>query len=142
MQSINWIEAITWMFVIANTGRLVAYLPQFLAAWNCPSGAKSVSILTWSYFTFAHFTALLYALFALRDSRSAWIFSGNLLATACLVTLLLWKRLQHSRTAQRSDFAENVTVDATRHIMRPPGRFASNDDCYNAPVVELDIHAP
>ncbi len=90
-----WHDVITWMFLIANGGRIVAYLPQIMSAWYCPSGAKSVSILTWSYFAFAHLTALLYALFVLHDSRSVWIFSGNLAVTVCLVALLLWKRMRY-----------------------------------------------
>lgn len=90
-------EFITWLFVVANTGRLLAYLPQFLSAWRCPNGAVSVSIMTWCYFSFAHATALLYTALVLRDSKSAWIFAGNLLVTVCLVTLLIYKRLRHLR---------------------------------------------
>ncbi len=96
--SMPWHDVITWMFVLANGGRIVAYLPQIMSAWYCPSGAKSVSILTWSYFAFAHLTALLYALFVLHDSRSVWMFSGNLGATACLVGLLLWKRQRYRQS--------------------------------------------
>jgi Ca2+/Na+ antiporter len=96
--SMPWHDLITWMFLIANGGRIVAYLPQIMAAWYCPAGAKSVSVLTWSYFAFAHLTALLYALFVLHDSRSVWIFSGNLIVTVCLVGLLLWKRMQYRQS--------------------------------------------
>lgn len=102
MQSVNttvtmltWVDVITWVFLIANTGRLLAYIPQFICAWRCEYGAKSISILTWSYFTFAHCTALVYALLVLKDSKSVWIFAGNLGVTLCLVTLLLWKRWTH-----------------------------------------------
>jgi Ca2+/Na+ antiporter len=93
-----WHDVITWMFLIGNGGRIVAYLPQIMSAWYCPTGAKSVSVLTWSYFAFAHLTALLYALFVLHDSRSVWIFSGNLAVTACLVALLLWKRMRYRQS--------------------------------------------
>jgi uncharacterized protein with PQ loop repeat len=97
--TLSWADLFTWLFLIANAGRVLAYVPQIAAAWKCQSGAKSVSLLTWSYFTFAHLTALLYALVVLQDSRSVWIFAGNLSFTGVLVALLIFKRIQHRRRA-------------------------------------------
>ena len=88
----NWNEFVSWLFLLTNTGRIVAYLPQIRAAWTCPSGARSVSLLTWSYFAVAHLAALLYAIHVLRDSRSTLIFAGNLAVTLCLVMVLVWRR--------------------------------------------------
>jgi uncharacterized protein with PQ loop repeat len=87
-----WIEFLSWLFLLTNTGRIIAYLPQIRAAWTCPQGARSVSLLTWSYFAIAHLAALLYAIYVLRDSRSTVIFAGNLTVTLCLVMVLLWRR--------------------------------------------------
>jgi uncharacterized protein with PQ loop repeat len=98
--TISWVDVFTWLFLIANAGRVLAYMPQIAAAWKCPSGAKSVSLLTWSYFTFAHLTALMYALVVLQDAKSAWIFGGNLTFTGLLVVLLIFKRIQHLRRVQ------------------------------------------
>jgi FlaA1/EpsC-like NDP-sugar epimerase len=97
--TITWVDLFTWLFLIANAGRVLAYMPQIAAAWKCTSGAKSVSLLTWSYFTFAHLTALMYALVVLQDSKSAWVFAGNLSFTVLLVALLIFKRIQHRRRA-------------------------------------------
>lgn len=130
-----WIEVISWIFVVANTGRLLAYLPQFISAWNCPHGAKSVSILTWSYFTFAHCTALLYALVVLQDSKSVWIFAGNLGVTVCLVTLLLWKRLKYIRAAHRSHCqADAASAAEAMHLLPPSEQGASNDDFFDISI--------
>lgn len=93
-----WSSAIGWLFLVANAGRLLAYFPQIVAAARCDSGARSVSILTWSYFAFAHLTALLYAIFVLHDQRSVWIFSGNLVVTLILVAIVFRKR-RHYRCA-------------------------------------------
>jgi hypothetical protein len=90
-----WTPIIGWLFLIANSGRLLAYLPQIVAAARCDAGAKSVSILTWGYFAFAHLTALLYALFVLHDAKSVWIFSGNFVVTVILVGIVYWKRKRH-----------------------------------------------
>ncbi|HOE44110.1 MAG TPA: hypothetical protein PLB25_21130, partial [Rhodoferax sp.] len=125
----HWVDVITWIFVLANTGRLLAYLPQFVSAWNCPHGAKSVSILTWSYFTFAHCTALMYALHVLHDSKSVWIFAGNLVVTLCLVTLLLWKRVTFIH-AVRCSFGgvDSEIAYGNRNLNLPRYEAASNDD--------------
>jgi uncharacterized protein with PQ loop repeat len=98
--TISCVDVFTWLFLIANAGRVLAYMPQIVAAWKCQSGAKSVSLLTWSYFTFAHLTALIYALVVLQDAKSAWIFAGNLLFTGLLVALLIFKRIHHRHQAR------------------------------------------
>jgi hypothetical protein len=95
--TISWVDVFTWLFLVANAGRVLAYMPQIAAAWKCEAGAKSVSLLTWSYFTLAHLTALMYALVVLQDSKSAWVFAGNLTFTGLLVALLIFKRIQHRR---------------------------------------------
>lgn len=136
--TIAWVEVITWVFLVANTGRLLAYIPQFISAWNCPHGAKSVSLLTWSYFTFAHCTAFLYALFVLKDSKSVWIFAGNLGATLCLVTLLLWKRMNYIRAVRRAheeEDAESVAASERSPLSREQN--ASNDDCFDISLETL-----
>jgi len=130
--AMRWIEVITWLFVVANTGRLLAYLPQFVSAWNCQYGAKSVSILTWSYFTFAHCTALLYALFVLQDSKSVWIFAANLGATVCLVALLLWTRLNYIRAVRRSHSqADAAWAAEAMHFVPPMGPDPPNDHFFD-----------
>lgn len=127
-----WVDVITWVFVVANTGRLLAYLPQFISAWKCPHGAKSVSILTWSYFTFAHCTALLYALLVLHDSKSVWIFAGNLAVTTCLVTLLLWKRLTFLSALRRSfEDADSKAANGTERSKSIEAWAASNEDNFD-----------
>lgn len=116
----HWVDTITWVFLIANTGRLLAYIPQFISAWKCQYGAKSVSILTWSYFMFAHCTAFVYALLVLKDSKSVWIFAGNLVVTMGLVALLLWKRLTYVQ-ALRPAYVS----------LFPSGKGALNDDRFD-----------
>jgi uncharacterized protein with PQ loop repeat len=91
------VQLIGWLFLVTNSGRLLAYIPQMVATARCESGARSVSILTWGYFVVAHLSGLLYAITVLHDTRSIWIFSGNLLVTVILVAIILWKRYSHKR---------------------------------------------
>lgn len=97
-------ELVGWLFLVANGGRLLAYFPQIVAATRSDTGARSVSLLTWSYFAFAHFTAVLYAIFVLHDSRSIGIFFGNFLVTLILVAIVVAKRRRH-RLARTKDIA-------------------------------------
>jgi hypothetical protein len=95
--AISWMDVFTWLLLIANAGGMLAYMPQVAAAWNGPSGANNVVLLARSYFTFVNLSSLLYVLVMLQDSKSAWVFAANLSFTSLLVTLLVFKRNQHSR---------------------------------------------
>jgi hypothetical protein len=115
-----WSTAIGWLFLVTNAGRLLAYFPQIIVAARCDSGARSVSILTWSYFAFAHLTALLYAILVLRDSRSIWIFGGNLVVTLILVAIVFLKRRRH-RSANHGK-----TSPSRRRALPPAGSSRRN----------------
>lgn len=122
-----WVEILTWLFLLANAGRIVAYVPQIVAAWSCPAGAKSVSILTWSYFAFAHLTALLYAAFVLHDFRSGWIFAGNLSFTVFLVVLLATKRLRHDATVLVAQSIDEGIFGSVKQEIFDSDRSPAND---------------
>jgi uncharacterized membrane protein YwaF len=108
-----WTSLIGWLFLIANSGRLLAYLPQIVAVVRCDVGAKSVSILTWGYFAFAHLTALLYALVVLHDEKSVWIFSGNFVVTVVLVAIVYLKRRRYGSDGYRREprLASSVAIE-------------------------------
>lgn len=122
MNTPTWIpELIGWLFLVTNTGRLVAYFPQIFAAARCDAGARSVSLLTWSYFAVAHFTALLYAIFVLRDPYSIAIFCGNFVVTLVLVVVVARKRVlngakdlsrRHEKRSQPKDPSSSNEVGA------------------------------
>jgi uncharacterized protein with PQ loop repeat len=124
--TIAYVDIFTWLFLIANAGRVLAYMPQIAAAWKCQNGAKSVSLLTWSYFTFAHLTALMYSLVVLQDSKSAWVFAGNLSFTGVLVALLAFKRMQHRR---RTTAMATANAKKARSEMRKALRHAKSIVC-------------
>lgn len=98
-------DIITWAFVMANMGRVLAYLPQIVAAWRCQNGATSVSVTTWSYFAVAHLTGVLYAGLVTGDVKMALVFLGNLFTCVLLVSIVWWKKRRH----QRQRLAELVT---------------------------------
>jgi hypothetical protein len=88
----NMSETITWLFVTVNSARMLAYLPQIYKAWGCNDGARSISMVTWSYFALAHLTGALYSFSLANDPKLASVFVGNCLACSALVLVVGWKR--------------------------------------------------
>jgi uncharacterized protein with PQ loop repeat len=95
-------DIVTWAFFAANGGRILAYIPQLLAAWKCENGAKSVSRMTWSYFAVAHMTGILYGLIVIHNTQMALVFAGNFVVCCLLVGIVTWKKHRHApRRAQK-----------------------------------------
>ena len=88
-------DIVTWAFFAANGGRIVAYIPQLIAAWKCENGAKSVSRMTWGYFAFAHLTGILYGLLVIDNQQMALVFGGNFVVCCLLVGIVTWKKSRH-----------------------------------------------
>jgi hypothetical protein len=88
----NMSETITWLFVTVNSARMIAYFPQIHKAWACNDGARSISMVTWSYFALAHLTGALYSFSVANDPKLASVFVGNCLACSALVAVVGWKR--------------------------------------------------
>ncbi len=89
------VEVVSWLFVVTNTFRLFAYLPQIMAALKCPNGASAVSRVTWSYFALAHLTGHFYSRLVLHDPKMSMVLLGNFLACSTLVVIVSWKKMRH-----------------------------------------------
>jgi len=57
-----------WLYVVTNSLRVFFYAPQIRAVLKAEDGARAVSIVTWSFWTFAHLTAMLYGWFVMPES--------------------------------------------------------------------------
>jgi hypothetical protein len=90
---------VSWAYVLANTGRVLSYLPQIATVWRCGDGARSISLLTWSYWAFSHLTACLYAGVAVHDGKLLAVSLGNLAccSTVVVLTALCRRRFQRER---------------------------------------------
>jgi len=89
------IDLVSWLFVVTNTFRLFAYLPQIMAALKCPNGAGAISRVTWSYFALAHLTGHFYSRLVLHDPKMSAVLLGNFLACSSLVAIVTWKKIRH-----------------------------------------------
>jgi hypothetical protein len=93
----EWLRsAVFGAFMLVNSLRILAYVPQMLAAAKDTNGASGVSYATWSLFLVSHLTTIVYAIVYVGDSVMALIFFGN--ASACLVVLTITfiKRRQYA----------------------------------------------
>lgn len=97
---VSAVDLVTWLFVVTNSGRVLAYLPQIRSAWKCENGAASISCATWGLFAVAHLSGVLYAAIVVGDLRMALVFTGNLAACVALVSVIVWKRHRFAALAR------------------------------------------
>lgn len=93
---LGWIG---WIYVLANTGRVVSYLPQIAAVWRASDQAPSISLLSWSYWSLSHLTGALYGGLAAQDWRLLWVSVGNFASCTTVVILVLRRRQAWRRSA-------------------------------------------
>ncbi len=99
----EWLRsAVFGAFTLVNALRILAYVPQMLAAARDTNGAAGVSCATWSLFLVSHLTTIAYAMVYLRDGAMALIFCGNALACLAVIAITSIKRKRHAaRLLQR-----------------------------------------
>lgn len=93
-------EWAAWLYVVTNSIRVFFYAPQIRAVLKAEDGARSVSIVTWSFWAFAHLTAMLYGWFVVHDSAFCAIFAGNLACTTAVTLIVARKRWDTRRAAR------------------------------------------
>lgn len=82
-------------FVITNTVRIVAYLPQLIKAASDSNGATAISTLTWGLFLISNLMTVAYALVCLGDLLMAVLFVGNAIACLAIVVVTIVKGRRH-----------------------------------------------
>jgi uncharacterized protein with PQ loop repeat len=103
---------IGWAYVLANTGRVLSYLPQIATVWRCSDGARSISLLTWTYWAFSHLTASLYAGIVIDDWKLLAVSLGNLASctTVVLLTAMRRRRFRRQTAATSASHHPNAAV--------------------------------
>ena len=83
------------LFMLCNSLRMVAYVPQITKAARDRSGAEAISFVTWGLFLFSNASAIAYALVNNEDWTMACVFLGNAAGCAAILLVGAWKRTQH-----------------------------------------------
>jgi hypothetical protein len=85
-------SAIAWLYLVINAGRVISYVPQVVALWQRRDGAQAISLLTWSYWTLSHITAVLYGTVVIDDSFIVTISLLNLVCCGVVMALAIHRR--------------------------------------------------
>jgi len=91
------VDCVAGLFFVTNSLRVFFYAPQIRAVLKAEDGAKALSLATWSFWTFANLTAMLYGWFVIHDGAFTAIFAGNLACTAVVTLIAARKRLLAQR---------------------------------------------
>ena len=62
-----FISGITQLCFLLNSLRILSYLPQIITIVKGKDDSKSISVLTWSFWTFTNFVTVLYTTFVHFD---------------------------------------------------------------------------
>lgn len=85
--------AIAWMYLGANSLRVLSYAPQIVAVWRARDGAASMSLLTWTAWTLSNVAATLYGTVVVGDTFLAIVSSLNLLGCGAVSSIVAHRRL-------------------------------------------------
>jgi hypothetical protein len=93
----EWVAgAVFGAFTLANSLRVLAYVPQILKAAQDENGASAVSCSTWTLFLISHVTTIAYALVCPGDLVMAFIFLANAFACLTIIVIIVLKRRRYT----------------------------------------------
>lgn len=101
-------DLIATAFTLANSVRVLFYLPQILAVARSVDGARDIALSTWWMWAGTNLLGTAYGLVVAADAMLALSFGAS--AAACLLTiaLTLAKRFRHGRTPARTPLTRGV----------------------------------
>jgi hypothetical protein len=93
----EWVAgAVFGAFTLANSLRVLAYVPQILKAAQDENGASAVYCSTWTLFLISHVTTIAYALVCPGDLVMAFIFLANAFACLTIIVIIVLKRRRYT----------------------------------------------
>ncbi len=87
------IDPLTLAYSVFNALRLASYGPQILAVARDQNRASAISISCWLVWVGANGTTALYAWIKLGDIPLAFLNGFNTVCCACIVVLVIFKRM-------------------------------------------------
>ena len=105
-----FISSITQLCFLLNSLRILSYLPQIITIVKGKDDSKSISVLTWSFWTFTNFVTVLYTTFVHFDYILILTNVGNTLGCGIVVFLVLYKRRKYKKVNEKVDFSHDGLV--------------------------------
>ena len=87
--------AITGIYTVCNTLRLLSYVPQIVAVARESSGAHAISLISWSFWMLSHAATALYCATVVKDPLLAGMMWGNTAGCISVVALTMMKRQRY-----------------------------------------------
>lgn len=85
-------QAISAAYLVVNSLRLVAYLPQIAAVARDRAGATAISLPTWVFWAFSNAVTAVYCALVARDPVLAGMMWGNCAGATAIAAMTLVKR--------------------------------------------------
>jgi uncharacterized protein with PQ loop repeat len=95
--------AVVAAFSLANSLRVLAYVPQIIKTARDQNGATAISFVTWGHFFLSHLTTFAYAVVSLGDIFMALIFLANAFACLLILIIAIAKRKRHLRLKAKNE---------------------------------------
>lgn len=111
-------DLIVLIFMIVNSARVAAYLPQIVRLSRCDGDAAAISASTWFLFLISNVATVAYAAVVLGDFWMGVFFAANALACVAILALTLVKRTSYARSTRRTAVCDDPK------LIRPSGSFA------------------
>ena len=89
------------LFGACNGIRVLAYVPQILAAARDRNGAAAIACTTWWLFLLANVSTITYAIVNQSDWRLAACFTANAACCIAILSVTYYKRRRSVRQAHR-----------------------------------------
>jgi uncharacterized protein with PQ loop repeat len=91
---ITFISFLTTLYTLAGIMVLVGYVPQAVSVWKSRTGARDISLSTWSLWTLTSGVGAIYASLVVGDLPYLALCIGNVAGCAAVVTLIILRRLK------------------------------------------------
>ena len=89
----NATELVSWLYMLTNSIRVLAYFPQLVSAWQAtPESARALSRTTWAMFSVSHLTTTLYGHVVMQDAIFTSVSTANLLCTTAVLALIVQRQ--------------------------------------------------
>jgi hypothetical protein len=104
------INALVLLYLAVSVGRVLFYIPQFLAIKRCPNRASSSSVLSSAYFSFSFWVSTFYFVWLHPDFWAALVAGGNAVGMSIITAAIVWKR-QPQHAAFEDTRPDNLAMD-------------------------------
>lgn len=98
-------QLITSLYSITGGALVLYYIPQIIAIYRDKNGASAISVHTWVMWTLYALFSVLYAVVVVHELPFTLVSIGNLIGSAWVLFLTLYKRMKFSSLSDSEEFS-------------------------------------